>query len=69
MCRYVHIMTHFMIKHSLILVSIGRMASLGYETQDAATYAEWGVDYLKVQCFTRFFLYFLATHESYPWMQ
>lgn len=31
------------------------MASLGYETQDAATYAEWGVDYLKVQCFTRFF--------------
>lgn len=45
------------------------MASLGYETQDAATYAEWGVDYLKVQCFTRFFLYFLATHESYPWMQ
>ncbi|KAI7879047.1 glycoside hydrolase [Lichtheimia hyalospora FSU 10163] len=25
----------------------GRMASLGYEIQDAATYAEWGVDYLK----------------------
>lgn len=25
------------------------MASLGYETQDAVTYAEWGVDYLKVQ--------------------
>ncbi|ORY92102.1 glycoside hydrolase superfamily [Syncephalastrum racemosum] len=25
----------------------GRVASLGFETQDAASYAEWGIDYLK----------------------
>ncbi len=31
-----------------------RAASLGFETQDAKTYAEWGVDYLKYDfCFTR----------------
>lgn len=56
----------------MFITTIGRMASLGYETQDAATYAEWGVDYLKVQ---RTFnvspaLFFSHPHRCYaPWMQ
>jgi hypothetical protein len=29
----------------------GRIGSLNYERQDAATFASWGADYLKVQAF------------------
>ena len=33
---------------------MGRAGSFGYETQDASTYAKWGVDYLKYDfCYSR----------------
>ena len=40
--------------------------SLGYETQDAESYAEWGVDYLKYDnCYN----YNISSKERYPVMR
>lgn len=36
--------------YTLRLSASGRPGSFGYETQDAATYASWGVDLLKYEC-------------------
>ena len=36
--------------HTLRLSASGRPGSFGYETQDANTYASWGVDLLKYEC-------------------
>ena len=38
-CLYVCVCLH---------VCAGRPGSLGYETEDAFSYASWGVDYLKL---------------------
>ena len=40
----------------------GRPGSLGYETNDANTYASWGVDYLKYTSKSFIILSFIINH-------